>query len=52
MMMMAVVAMDQHDNVARLWQAGEPVNGRNHIRAPDFSIVTIQILHAIWLTPS
>jgi hypothetical protein len=51
-MMMAVVAMDHHDNIVRLWHAGKPVNGRDHIRAPDFSIVTIQILHAISLTPS
>jgi alpha-D-ribose 1-methylphosphonate 5-triphosphate synthase subunit PhnG len=50
--MMAVVAMGQHDNIARLWHAGEPVNGRDHIRAPDFSIVAIQILHGSWLTPS
>ena len=51
-MMMAVVAILQHDNIGRLWHAHEHVNGRGHIRAPDFSIVTIQILHGSWLTPS
>ena len=50
-MMMAVVAMVQHGNVSRLGHAQELVNGRAHIRAPDFSIVTIQILHASRLTP-
>jgi len=29
-MMMAVVAMVQHDNVSRLWHAGEHVNGHRH----------------------
>jgi metal-dependent amidase/aminoacylase/carboxypeptidase family protein len=50
--MMAVVAMVQHDNLGRLGHAHEPVNGRDHIRAADFSIVTIQILHGSLLTLS
>jgi len=50
--MMAVVAIVQHDNVSRLGHARGVVNGRDHIRAPDFSIVTIQILHGNRLTPS
>lgn len=49
--MMAVVAMVQHDNLGRLGHAQELVNGHDHIRAPDFSIVTIQILHTSRLTP-
>ena len=50
--MMAVVATVQHDNIARLGHELEHVNGRDHIRAPDFSIITIQILHGSRLTPS
>jgi hypothetical protein len=46
-MMMAVVAMIQHDNVNRLWHADERVNGHRHRPAPFFSIDPIQILHAM-----
>ena len=51
-MMMAVVAMVQHHNLGRLGHPQELVNGHDPIRAPDFSIVTIQILHGSRLTPS
>jgi hypothetical protein len=51
-MMMAVVAMIQHDNIRRLWYAGLPVNGHGPHASTIFSIVTIQILHGTWLTSS
>jgi len=37
-MMMAVVAMVQHDNVSRLWHAGEHVNGHRHEPALFFRL--------------
>jgi len=36
--MMAVVAMVQHDNVSRLWHAGEHVNGHRHEPALFFRL--------------
>ena len=50
--MMAVVAMFQHDNLSSLCNAHKLVNGHYRIRAPDFSIVAIQILHGSRLTSS